>query len=156
MNSRWISGRTGGRFALGLLGVLSLACGGGDADGKKSAKPPADPLQAEAEELGHELFDTIDRIMAYRSAHQNQLPISLRQAGIDSLARTTVRRYARSGATPVVTVVFRRPAGHQLTRCQGTSDVLEDASLHEGAFTINCTQADGSTRGFSVGGRPAE
>jgi hypothetical protein len=130
---------------------------GGDSSGKDAKpKPPEDPVQADAEELGHELFDAIDRIMSYRSAHQNQLPNSLRQAGIDSLASTTVRRYGRSGSTPTVTVAYRRPAGHPVTSCQGTSDVLEDASLHEGAFTITCILADRSSRSFSVGHPPAE
>ena len=135
---------------------MVVACGRGSSDKDSSPKPPDDPVQAEAEELGHELFDTIDRIMSYRSAHQNQLPNSLRQAGIDSLASTTVRRYGRSGATPTVTVAYRRQAGHQVTSCQGTSDVLEDASLHEGAFTISCILLDHSSRSFTVGSRPAE
>ena len=133
-----------------------LACGGGSSSKKSATKPPADPVQADAEELGHELFDTMDRIMSYRSAHQNKLPTSLRQAGIDSLASTTVRRYGTSGATPSVTVTYRRPAGHQVTSCQGTSDILEDASLHEGAFSIACILTDRSRRTFSVGHRPAE
>ena len=155
VNSRWTDA-AGGQVALALLAVFVLACGGDSSSKKKATKPPADPVQADAEELGHELFDTIDRIMSYRSAHQNQLPNSLRQAGIDSLSSTTVRRYARTGGTPAVTVAYRRPAEHQVNSCQGTSDILEDASLHEGAFNITCILSNRSSRSFSVGHPPAE
>lgn len=155
MNSRWSSSRVrrlGWIVAAGLL----VACGAKKGTGKGSeGKPPSDPTQADAEELGKALFDAVDRVMSYRSAHQSQLPASLRSAGIDSLSSTIVLRYKKSGSSPLVTAAFRRTSGRQLASCEGTNDVLEDASLHEGAYTITCTLVGGGTRGFTVG-RPPE
>ena len=156
MNSRWTSSR-----------VRRLAWTAGSRPGRClrsqegeqariQAANPADPAQADAEELGRALFDAVDRIMAYRSSHQNKLPNSLRIAGIDSLSSTIVLRYAKTGSSPLVTAAFRRPSGRQVASCEGTNDVLEDASLHEGAFTITCTMVGGGSRGFSVGSRPSE
>lgn len=112
-------------------------------------------MQADAEELGRALFDAVDRVMSYRSSHQNMLPNSLRTAGIDSLSPTIVLRYGKSGTSPQVTATFRRTSGRQLASCEGTNDVLEDASLHEGAYTITCTLVGDGSRGFTVG-RPSE
>ena len=89
--------------------------------------------------------------MSYRSAHRSALPSSLRQAGIDSLTSTMVIRYAKRGSTPWVTAAYRRPEGHRLASCEGGSDVLEDASLHDGAFTVICTLVGGGTRNVTVG-----
>lgn len=135
---------------------LIVACGAKKAKGKDSDGKPADPAQADAEELGRALFDGVDRIMAFRSAHQNKLPNSLRAAGIDSLSSTIVLRYAKTGSSPLVTAAFRHPSGREVASCEGTNDVLEDASLHEGAFTITCTMVGGGSRGFSVGSRSSE
>ena len=155
MNSRWNSSRVR-RLAWTAVAVLVVACGAKKAKGKDSGGKPSDPAQADAEELGRALFDGVDRIMAYRSSHQNKLPNSLRVAGIDSLSSTIVLRYAKTGSSPMVTAAFRRPSGRQVASCEGTNAVLEDASLHEGAFTIMCTMVGGGSRGFSVGNRPSE
>ena len=139
-----------------IVAGLVLACGTKKATGKDSGgKHSSDPAQADAEELGKALFDAVDRVMSYRSAHQSQLPGSLRSAGLDSLTPTIVLRYQKSGSSPLVTAAFRRTADRQLASCEGTNDVLEDASLHEGAYTITCTMVAGGTRGFTVG-RPSE
>jgi hypothetical protein len=155
VNSRWSSSRLR-RLAWTAVAVLVVACGAKKAKGTDSGGKPSDNTQADAEELGRALFDGVDRIMAYRSSHQNQLPNSLRIAGIDSLSSTIVLRYAKTGSSPLVTAAFRRPSGRELASCEGTNDVLEDASLHEGAFTITCTMVGGGSRGFSVGSRPSE
>ena len=130
---------------------FALACGsGGDTSKPDAAASPADPAQAEAELLGRDLADIVDRVMAYRSAHQNRLPSSLRQAGIDSLAPQFVRRLGRQGSEPLVTVAFRRTDGRLVTGCSGTSAVLEDASLRGGAFEVSCTVAAGGVQTFTV------
>ena len=148
MNSRW-SRR--GRWPVLLAMGFALACGsGGDTSKPDAAASPADPAQAEAELLGRDLADIVDRVMAYRSAHQNRLPSSLRQAGIDSLAPQFVRRLGRQGSEPLVTVVFRRTDGRLVTGCSGTSAVLEDASLRGGAFEVSCTVAAGGVQTFTV------
>ncbi len=148
MNSRWNS--RGGWPAL-LAAGLALACGAGGGSPKPDREaPPADPAQAEAELLGRDLADIMDRVMAYRSAHQNRLPSSLRQAGIDSLAAQFVRRLGRQGGDPLVTVVFRRAEGRVVTECSGTSVVLEDASIHGGAFEVSCALAAGGVQNFTV------
>ena len=155
MNSRWSSSRV---RKLGWIVVAGLivACGAKKASGKDSGgKHPADPAQADAEELGRALFDAVDRVMSYRSSHQNNLPNSLRSAGIDSLSPAIVLRYGTSGSSPLVTAAFRRTSERQLSSCEGTNDVLEDASLHAGAYTITCTLVGGGSRGFTVG-RPSE
>lgn len=150
MNSRWSRRRDGA-----LLGLLLLACGGDrQQPAPKPEGPPVDPVQAEAQQLGLELQDIADRVMAYRSSHSNRLPTSLRQAGIDSLTPDFIRRLGRQGADPRITILFRRTQDRHLLSCQGTNMVLEDASLHEGAFEVDCTMAGGGNRTFTVAPPP--
>lgn len=147
MNSRWSN------FL--LLAATLAACGGDKptpAPRREASAPPADPAQADADTLGRELYDIVDRVMAYRSAHRNRLPGSLRQAGLDSLTQLFVRRLGRQGDEPLVTIVFRRPAGHVLKSCAGTSLVLETSMLNEGGFAVQCELVAGGTQPFSVGG----
>jgi hypothetical protein len=132
-----------------LLALLAgaLACGGGSA---KDAKAAADQAQAEAEELGREVADIVDRVMAYRSSHRGNLPASLRQAGIDSLTPRFERRLSRQGEDPLVTIAWRRLGGRQLVSCQGTNLVLEDQQLRGGNFDVSCHQVAGGTQVFTV------
>lgn len=133
--------------------MAGLACGGGgDGDGGSAAGKPAAPetAQAEAEQLGRELADIVDRVMAYKSSHRGNLPNSYRQAGIDSLTPEFVRRLARQGDVPVVTIAYRRTAGRELLSCEGTNLVLEDKLLKDGAFDVTCRLAAGGTRIFTV------
>lgn len=134
------------------LGLVAGCGKAADAPGRGAGAPggSGDPAQAEAELLGRDLADIMDRVMAYRSAHQGRLPTSLRQAGIDSLAPEVIRRLSRQGSDPLLTVVFRRPEGRLLRGCAGTSMVLEDASLHAGAFEVSCLLAAGGSRTFTV------
>ena len=146
MNSRW------SRLAP-IAGVLLLAGLAGCRErGAAAARPaaPVDPVQAEAELLGRDLADIMDRVMAYRSAHQGRLPTSLRQAGIDSLAPQFIRRLGRQGKDPLLTVVFRRTDGRALQSCRGTNMVLEEAALQDGAFEVSCTMVGGGDRTFTV------
>lgn len=144
-----------------LLLALAVACGKKDAaststagaSGDSAAPPPAEGAgQAEAAKLGHELFDLVDRTMGYYSAHLGEFPPNINAVGVDSLTSATVRRLSVQGKVPTVTVAFRHPEGHDLRSCAGTNRVLEDSMLNDGAFTVVCTLADGSTRPFTVGG----
>jgi hypothetical protein len=140
-----------------LLTLLAAACGdpkpgaAGPAAAAPSA-PVADGAAQESALLGREIFGVMDRVLAYRSSHFNNLPKDLPAAGIDSLTRTTIRRLSISGPLPTVTVVFRNPAGHALRGCSGSSRVIEDSMLNGGAFDVQCTTAAGETQDFRVGG----
>lgn len=111
-----------------------------------------DASEQEAQLLGREIFGIMDRVLAYRSSHFNNLPKDLPAAGIDSLTRATVRRLSISGTVPTVTVVFRSGEGHALKGCSGSSRVIEDSMLNGGAFDVQCTTAAGETHDFHVGG----
>lgn len=149
MNSRWSSRRAGRRAALPLL-LLLLACGTGEEKrAAPAAKVPTDPVLADATLLGNELRDVVDRVMAYRSSHQNRLPNSLRQAGIDSLAPQFVRRLERQGSDPLVTIAFRKLEGRAVSRCRGTNVVLEDIVMH-GSFDLACDLTSGGFRSVTI------
>ena len=120
--------------------LLVCACG-------KPAPPPVeagatrDDVPAEAAKLGNELFELIDRAVEYRSAHMGRPADALRDMGVDSLTPTTAR--VLSGTAPIAfTSTLRRP-GTALAACRATEDVLEQASLNEGRFTVTCESAGG-------------
>jgi hypothetical protein len=155
VNSQWSNRRTGLAPAL-LLAFLTLGCGKkdkGTASGGAADKP-VDPAQTEAELLGREAADLVDRVLAYKSAHQRKLPNSLRQAGLDSLTARTIRRLDRRGEDPVITVSFRSTAGHQLIGCEGTRELLEDAQISQGKFEIACNLVAGGRRTFTIAPPP--
>ncbi len=106
--------------------------------------------QAEAEQLGREAAEIIDRVMAYKSSHRDNLPTSFRQAGIDTLVSQFIRRLGREGSDPRVTIVFRSTSGREVTACSGTNAVLEDKLLRAGVFDVDCTLRDGSRRVFTI------
>jgi hypothetical protein len=134
------------RWALAGL-LLALAC-------DKPAPPPPVAegatrvgVPAEATALGNELFELIDRAVENRGARMGRPPESLRDLGLDSLTPATARLL--SGTAPIAfTASLRRP-GAKLTACRATEDVLEQASLNEGRFTIECETAEG-TRTYEV------
>lgn len=149
MNSQW---NRLGAAAL-VLQLFLTACGGSErpaARPQEAPAPPVDPAEAEAQELGRELFDIMDRVLAYRSSHQGRLPTSFRQAGIDTLTATTTRSLSRVGSDPQVTIRVRRQAGRLLESCSGTNVVIEQAMMNEGRFEVQCAVADGATRTFTV------
>ncbi len=155
MNSRWSNRRAGFGPAL-LLVILSLGCGKKDkpAAPKTGGDKPADPTQVEAELLGREAADIVDRVLAFKSAHQGNLPTSLRQAGLDSLTPRFIRRLGRSGNDPVISIIFRQTSGHQLSRCDGTSQIVEDLALRDGTFEVTCELAAGGRRTFTIAPPP--
>lgn len=148
MNSRWSDRGAALGLALLLTGLL-LACAGGGKS-KQAAQARKDPAQVEAELLGRELAVIVDRVMAYRSSHRGQLPSSLRLAGIDSLAPDYIRRLARQGDAPLITIAFRRLNGRKVASCKGTNQVLEEAMLREGQFDADCILVGGGTRLFTI------
>jgi hypothetical protein len=127
--------------------LVALAC-------DKPAPPPPVAegatrigVPAEATALGNELFELIDRAVEYRGARMGRPPEALRDLGLDSLTPTSARLL--TGTAPIAfTAILRRP-GAGLTACRATEDVLEQAALHEGRFTVECESAEG-TRSYEL------
>lgn len=104
---------------------------------------------ADAQQLGTEMFELIDRVADYRSSHEGKPPRNLRQLGVDSLTPNTVRRLAIQGRTFTVTVVYRRPENRAVLSCSAGEDALEQAALSEGRFAVSCETPAGP-QGFEV------
>jgi hypothetical protein len=142
--------------SLGLaLALAGLAAACGDEKEPKDAAParselPADQLDAEM--LGREVLELVDRAVDYRGSHRGRPATSLRQMGIDSLTTTTARHLLNVNREPVITVQFRRMDGRQITSCRGDSNILEEASINAGRFTLMCTSRSGAQRPIQVGG----
>ncbi len=132
-------------LALALSSALLIAlagCGHRDHSSRKAHHPPPDGPEAEADLLGRQLFELVDRAMDYKSSHRNQPPTALWQLGLDSLTPATVSRMTVDSGTPTITVAYRA-AGHTLQWCRAGSGVLEEASLNDGRFTVLCGGAAG-------------
>jgi hypothetical protein len=114
------------------------------------AKLPAD--QMDAETLGREVLELVDRAVDYRGSHRGRPAASLRHMGVDSLTPTTARHVLNVNREPVVTVQFRKDDGHVITSCRGDSHILEEASINAGRFTMTCTTRSGVQRPVQVGG----
>ena len=146
--------RPGRRTYAVTLGLVAWGCGSGD--GPKGAGTAGDPAaQRDAEVLGREVFELVDRALDYRGSHQGRPPASLYQLGVDSLTPTTVRRLTTASGEPLVAVAYRRPQGHVITSCQGDSRILEEAALNEGRFTVRCAASSGAEWPMRVGRPPA-
>jgi hypothetical protein len=134
---------------------LAAACGEGEEP--KGAPPPrsqAPPDQQEAETLGKEVLELVDRAVDYRGSHRGRPAASLRQMGVDSLTSATARRLINVNREPVITVEFRRAEGRQIISCRGDSNILEEASINAGRFTLMCTARSGAQRPIQVGAQP--
>ena len=136
MSPRW--------FASLLTVILVGGCGK-----KEPSKPPVSegiPVSgapADAQQLGTEMFELIDRVADYRSSHEGRPPKTLRQLGVDSLTPNTIRRLAIQGRTFTVTVLYRRPQGRTVLSCSAGEDALEQAALNEGRFAVSCDTPSG-------------
>jgi hypothetical protein len=111
---------------------------------------PAD--RTDAEMLGREVLDLVDRAVDYRGSHRGRPAATLRQLGVDSLTPITARHLVNVNREPVVTVQFRKADDRQITSCRGDSHILEEASINAGRFTLMCTSRTGAQRPVQVGG----
>jgi hypothetical protein len=134
--------------------ILAFALGGcGDTAGQRSriaSRSALSPDQSDAETLGREIFDLVDRAVDYRGSHRGRPAANLPQMGVESLTSATVRRVVNLQREPIVTVAFRSKAGREIISCLGDSRILEDKSLN-GHFTIMCTANSGAQRPIVVG-----
>ncbi|HEX6107035.1 MAG TPA: hypothetical protein VFZ26_15715 [Gemmatimonadales bacterium] len=138
--------------------ALALALGGG-ACGPGGTERPAvveeadlPPDRRDAEALGREVFELVDRAVDYRGSHRGRPARNLRQMGVDSLTPATARHLISVEREPVVTVQYRKVEGRQITSCRGDSQILEEAAINGGRFTIMCTLRTGAQRPIQVGG----
>ena len=128
------------------LGILLTSCGSKEA---REEAEQGEKAGAEAQVLGQEILDIVDRTMAYQSSHSGRLPRRLLEVGIDSLTPTTMRWLKVTRGSPHVTAAFRRPAGHILVSCSGSEAILEDLTL-EGSFELDCIDGGGAESRFRV------
>jgi len=143
------------RRALGCLLALAWAavgCGGDKApETRAAARRPAAGPQADADVLGREVFDLVDRAVDFRGSHRGRPASSLRQMGVDSLTPATARVLVSVEREPLVSVSFRRTDAREIVSCRGDSHILEEASLNGGRFTLMCTTRAGAQRPMQVG-----
>jgi len=102
--------------------------------------------------LGREVFELVDRAVDYRGSHRGRPARSLRQMGVDSLTPATARHLISVNREPIVTVQFRKPEGRAVTSCRGDSQILEEAAINGGRFTLMCATRSGAQRPIQVGG----
>ena len=146
-----MTGRLPWLLALTLASVAAKC--GADADARPRSSEAGEQLppdQRDAHVLGREVFELLDRAIAYRSSHRGRPAATITQMGIESLTPATVRRVVNVQREPVVTVAFRKNAGREIVSCRGDSQALEDASLNGGRFTLMCTTSAGSQRPMEV------
>ena len=137
---------------LSLVSLMLAGCGKEEstkpAAGRPASNLPAD--QRDAQTLGLEVFELVDRAVDYRGSHRGRPASSFRQMGIDSLTGVTVRRLLNLDREPVITVAFRKTEGREITSCRADSQILEEASLNGGRFTVMCTSRSGDQRPLRV------
>jgi hypothetical protein len=133
-----------------LIVPLILGCGGsGNSSTRAPAQDQLSPEQRDAQTLGREVFELVDRAVDYRGSHRGRPAVTLRQMGVESLTATTVRRMVNFQREPVITVAFRQPGGREIISCRGTSQILEEASV-DGRYTLMCTGSSGVQRPVEV------
>ncbi|HEU5039429.1 MAG TPA: hypothetical protein VFT84_01330 [Gemmatimonadales bacterium] len=137
-----------------ILAVAAGACGRDSAERPAAASddPALPPDQRDAEALGREVFELVDRAIDYRGSHRGRPARSLRQMGVDSLTPLTARHLISVEREPIVTVQFRKGSGRVIMSCRGDSQILEEAAINGGRFTLMCTTSSGAQRPVQVGG----
>jgi hypothetical protein len=141
----WASCRIPLIFALAVVGCT----GTGSSSSRPRASSALSPDERDAQVLGREIFELVDRAVDYRGSHRGRPPATLKQMGAESLTTTTVRRIVNVQREPVITVRFRQPTGRQIVSCWGESKILEDASVN-GRYTLMCTASSGAQRPMEV------
>ncbi|HEY8257823.1 MAG TPA: acyl carrier protein [Gemmatimonadales bacterium] len=128
-----------------LLWLALAGCSKEESSRPAAAQPSSDlpPDQRDAEMLGREIFELVDRAVDYKGSHRGRPAASFRQMGIDSLTSLTVRRLVNLNREPVITVAFRRPEARAVTSCRGGKEVLEEAAINGGRFSLMCTTRSG-------------
>ena len=130
--------------------ALLLGCSGtGSSNSRTPVASEMTPDQRDAQVLGREIFELVDRAVDYRGSHRGRPAASLRQMGVESLTTTTIRRVVNVQREPVITVAFRQPRGREIISCWGESKILEDASVN-GRYTLMCTASSGAQRPMEV------
>ena len=142
-----------GRWLALTLAVLAVGCGAdkGSTPAPRASASELPTDRRDAEALGREVFELVDRAVDFRGSHRGRPAKSLRQMGIDSLTPATARVLVNVGLQPVVTVQYRKVAGREITSCRGDSQILEEAALSGGRFTLMCTSRSGLQRPVQVG-----
>ncbi|HEV7364277.1 MAG TPA: hypothetical protein VGN76_00370 [Gemmatimonadales bacterium] len=133
-----------------MLALMVTGCSDAGSKSRATERSPLSPDQRDAEVLGHEIFDLVDRAVDYRGSHMGRPAANLPQMGVESLTPVTVRRVVNVQREPVVTVAFRQTGGREIISCRGDPQILEDKSLN-GRFTIMCTASSGAQRPMVVG-----
>jgi hypothetical protein len=130
--------------------IVALAgCQSGGSVSRHAADASVPPAQRDAQILGREIFELVDRAVDYRGSHQGRPANNLKQMGVESLTAATVRRVVNVQREPLVTVSFRQTGGREIVSCRGDSQILEDASLN-GRYTLMCTARSGAQRPMEV------
>ena len=141
-------------WAACALLCLVAACGNGEQPKeapRSDSQQQLPPDQQDAEILGKEVLELVDRAVDYRGSHRGRPAKSLRQMGVDSLTAATARHLINVNREPVITVQFRKAEGRQIVSCQGDSNILEEASINAGRFTLMCSSRSGAQRPIKVG-----
>ena len=133
--------------------AMALVIAGCNRTGSSSSRTPRtsqlSPDQRDAEALGREIFELVDRAVDYRGSHMGRPAATLRQMGVESLTPTTIRRVINVQRDPVITVLFRQPRGREFVSCRGDKQILLDASLN-GRYMLMCTASSGAQRPMEV------
>jgi hypothetical protein len=140
-------------LAIALISVVLLGCANKDNPRPAPDSEASDqsPDQRDADILGREIFELVDRAVDYRGSHRGRPAASLRQMGVDSLTPSTARYLVSLEREPLITVSFRKSSGREIASCRGDSHILEEASLNGGRFTVMCTNRSGVQRPIRVG-----
>ncbi len=137
-------------FVLAGLAACADSSPSSKAPSRSSALDSLPPERRDAALLGREVFRLTDRAADYKGSHRGRPPADLRQMGIDSLAPLIVRRIRTVSDSSVVSVAFRQPRGRTVASCEGTAEILEEATLAGGTFTVVCTTASGTIARYEV------
>jgi hypothetical protein len=146
--------RRGARAVLVVVAGLAACSGRASSHSKtRSATSALDslpPSRRDAALLGREVFTLVDRAADYQGSHLGHPPATLREMGVESLAPVFVRRVRVVSDSAVVTVAFRKPRGRTVESCEGTAEILEQATLRGGTFDILCTTPSGAIAKYQV------